>query len=486
MRYWYTAAMVVRMSHCWTAVALTTTLAAVASLGAGCNRDWDHYDPRIAVSSVGGQGSDGGYGGMVGDGGEGGMGTGGMGAMGGMGGNAVLCGGVSTFADDFQSDTIDGRWQPELVAGATIVQKDGSIVLTTGSTQGSATLLTTHKYHMEDRSMTLRVLQLPSNVNMGTSLQVYFYFSSSDTERAGMEWDGKNLVAGTLSNGRNTVAGEAGSYQPQVAQYWRIGHSAKNDKIYWETSLEGNVWQKVASVARPPSLDLSFVRVGVHLVSSGQVISAKFDDYNSKPKPEPRCTTDTLTDDFNSGIFARQWRHWSDEGACAALNDNGTLLFDVVGIGACRHESGPQLDFTGKTVSVTLLASHGGTTNTEQAEFGLLLRSSVRISFVHVLNQWHAFRAFGGPGSYDGAFEYDPQEAYKLRLREESGTIYWEYALLTDTNWTTLRTADTPAGATAAAPYMNASSDASMGETIPFQARFDDFNLEGSGSSPGR
>ncbi|HHH11942.1 MAG TPA: hypothetical protein ENK23_07715 [Sorangium sp.] len=325
---------------------------------------------------------------------------------------------------------------------------------------------------MTGRALDLQVLKLPANT--GAWLNVSLKIEVDGNNDMVFDWNGTQLSAEIRLNGTSTdYSTSAGN--TAATQVWRMRHEVVSDMLYWELSSDGNEWQEIGKAPRPASFDLSLVRVNVDLSSSNQtaMTTARFGGYNNLVTAEPHCSTDVLTDDFAAGIFGTQWSVWFDAGKCKPLSNGGALTYDVMGIGYCGHESARQLDMTGKTISTKLLKSHSNMTDAA-TKFGVLLADESELVFLHEDDTIAAVRKLGSDYSLVGAIPYDATRWYGLRLRENAGTVFWEYLLDSPgARWERLRQERAPAGLTAVVPFLLSGSSGAAS----FMSRFDDFNL---------
>jgi hypothetical protein len=177
--------------------------------------------------------------------------------------------------DNFNDNSIDGKWSVDLDGGGTVAETGGKIVITpAASTTGYESLGSVNSYDFTDSSIFVQVKQVCSGADVSTELNLYKQDWSDDIA---MYVQNGELYYGTWGNGFGSV-----TYDANVHKWWRIREYDGN--IYWEYSTDGIFWTILEHYATP--FDVTNNPIGISCVENTAVASpgaAWFDNFNIVP-----------------------------------------------------------------------------------------------------------------------------------------------------------------------------------------------------------
>jgi len=229
---------------------------------AGC--EWDKFDPRLGAG--GGSASD------------------------------ADCGRIDALSEDFAGSEADFAWRADDYSGnSSASQVGGELVLLADATAASRAYYSTRRfYDFREGSVAVEVTQVPDAANAATTeLDV----RRDDYHRLLMRVEGADLVF-IYQLGAGVEVGRL-PYDPVAHRWWRLRH--QGDKVYWETSPDGNDWTERASRPASVAFDPRYaaVRLWVSAGDSALGGEAHFDNVTgSGPGNGHWCKATALRDDF--------------------------------------------------------------------------------------------------------------------------------------------------------------------------------------------
>lgn len=235
---------------------------------------------------------------------------------------------------------------------------------------------------------------------------------------------------------------EAVDYRPLRHRWLRLRESSGT--VYWETSHDGAYW--VVRRSKAVSMDLSSTRLRL----SSEFYETEpdpglftFDNVNlvggTTVGPELPLPASYFTDDFSS------LNNWvTAEDGSVSLN-SGRVEFDLGDVGTEYGwmVSVDRWDLTGSSIMCQVVQNaNRGTSEYVSTSFELIARVDEDNSFRFVINGGE-FAPMECRETVDGvnsatAKSFDADRHYWIRLREDSGTLYWETSF-NSTTWTVQR-----------------------------------------------
>ncbi len=425
-------------SQTWLALSLVATGASVVV--AGC--DWDTFDPRLGAPATGGGGGvDPSAGGSGGDSSDGGGATTGVGA-----GGPTDCGRISLVSDAFDGTELDDvKWDPETSSGSLAVA-GGNIDLTlgTGSQYGYSRIRSEYFYDMRNASVAVEVVTITPSIDSSYTLS--FFASADGDNNAELRLRGDQLQALRRRNGATDVV-QSVTYSPTNHRWWRLRHDGNT--VYYEFSSDGTNWGVLAEVDEKYVHDFSSTQVIMgsswsglpadmmaRTASIGQLLGAS---NPGVPDTGGWCKAERLVDDFTGAQRKAQWkRSGGDSGSFAFQYEGEVFLGLDWGDDNAYYEyrSAQPVDLRDSAVSVEMLSPvdepEGRTflevvSQGEDDEIELSVVAGIDDeTMMETVELRCIWRDDGNVSEVCPNVAYDANAHRFFRLREASGSLYWE------------------------------------------------------------
>lgn len=270
-------------------------------------------------------------------------------------------------------------------------------------------------YDFVGSSIAIEFVQ-PPNVGNGTTSAWFGLFGNPDnTDKVDMYWENDNLRF------RETVNGVANTtsitYNGTDHRWWRIRESS--GAIYWETSPNGSTWtvQRIKTAVN----SLSSVRLTIYAGFYGTEPSpgtAIFDNFNLLPNQE----TESLIDTFATADTSK----WTFNASASV--SSGQLELPSVSDYSNAAISNANYNLTDSYVKAELIQP----TNVGNGTSGTSLYVGYDTSgddmlqiLIEAQTNILCIESVGGTGT-STSIPYDPDNHRWFRIREASGTVYWE------------------------------------------------------------
>lgn len=488
---------------------IRTTLFAAATItlsgavGQACSFDWDAYDPRlVATSGAGGAGQGGagastssassssgsmssssgsssssssGQGGAGGAVGSGGGGTGG--GTGGSGGSEPLpCGGTDVLSDAFDDGVPGALWYWYAQPGITISEVNGDALVSLPPNSASSaysSLQTKRLYDLRKNQISVEVKEVG---DPATTAQTFLTIARDSDNFIEMSQQGGTMFFSKRVAGSSVDVGTV-LFNAQTHKFWRIRDDGAT--TYWELSADGQTYISHAQLptAQLFPLDAVDIAIGAQLeggeVNPGQ---ARFDNINGGGAPTGKwCKASALKDDFEDGVIGLLWNN--------SYDDPGTTLVEMGGVvvlapptnldGYCGLISGSAYDLTGDSIAVEVpLVVNAGTIASTFLRLEADGYGNVEITERDGTLKFE--KEVGGVGTTLASTLYSPVTHKWWRIREDSGTLYWETSADGKT-WLVGATDQDPIPMTALDVTLG--SGAYQAVAAPGESHFDNLNL---------
>lgn len=377
---------------------------------------------------------------------------------------------ASTLTDDFTTLNTSTNWNvggtvtPTVSSGRLNLTYNGNGI---GTQAGS--IETKAAYDLTNSAMSIRLVdagtQSPSE---NRSAQIYV--RNPDWTRWLTTFVSNGSISFRYWNG-STNSDTSITYNPATHRYLRIRESGGT--VYWDTSPDGLNWTNQRSLATPFDVSSVYMLVVADVWGTGTGGEVtKWDNFNCCPLVE------TLTDDFTTLDTATKWSVW---GATPTIS-GGRLALDAIsayeGIFSQRT-----YDVTGSSASIRV--AQPPNTGTGQTSVGLLLRPVV-YSNSNEATIVVGYATGGGSGAHQllmnervggvqnlTSITYDSTAHRYLRIREASGTTYWETSP-DGVTWTSRKSKTT--GFDMSNMYVTLLAGNDNSDPSPGTALIDDFN----------
>lgn len=293
---------------------------------------------------------------------------------------------------------------------------------------------------------------------------------------------GRTLANGATVYMRESVAGSDSdttfTYDPDVHIWFRLREASGT--IYWETSTDGTTWTTRRS--KTTTLNLSAVTIAMAAGfwgSEAGTTYARIDDFNLWAGVPTLDPTSALTDTFDD-MDTGKWIGYTG-GAVRVLTPGGAIPGSVLYLYSSDAyyslSSAEFYDMTDDQVAVQIVknAEHG--TGTFISELTVMEDGNpsncVTLSWDGDGGYMYFIERVGGVED-ETATAYNPLRHKWLRLREASGTVYWETSI-DGILWTERRSKTTTLDLSSVSVKMGTGSWES--EAGPSYIFLDNFNL---------
>jgi hypothetical protein len=263
-------------------------------------------------------------------------------------------------------------------------------------------------------------------------------------------------------------------YDSVAHKWWRIRE--EEGVLYWELSADGSSWTELHQEPDPFPPDMVYV----YLCAGGDLATAseaRMDELNPDGDPsQPWCPINSLTDDFEDGVIAAPWADSWGETGCTLEESGGeaTILFDGTPNVVCRYETAPVYDACDGHVTIQITEP----LDVADADMWMSAQfpgddSSAEIAYAD--DQLRMTKRVGASTPMLFSTSYSPSLHRWWRIRESSGTLYWETSP-NGNSWTSQTSY--PTGSDCSTTYVN--FGAAVRDTWSAGAaevHFDNFNL---------
>lgn len=326
----------------------------------------------------------------------------------------AACGRPSTYVDDFSDGVIAPEWATGALAGSTVTEIGGQIVIASAAA-GGGRLESRFAVNLSDDRLRVEVPSPPTGG--ATAVLAARAFTGGGELSFGVA--GGNL---TLRVADPTPSDIVVPYDPTAHRWWQLVEAA--GQVRWETSPDGVAWTVRRTAIATPAFAKA-VRITLESRAPVTAGEARFDRVNAGRPRAPWCKASTLVDDFNDALTGPQWLS-IEQGACSTAEANGEVRFFTNTSGpssTCVYASSAAYDLTGSAVFLEIPAI----TN-YAAPIRFLLRAAdasgraVSIGFTGAGGQ--LFET--GEGLSPQLTGYGQSAEDWWRLREAGGTFFWE------------------------------------------------------------
>jgi hypothetical protein len=264
------------------------------------------------------------------------------------------------------------------------------------------------------------------------------------------------------------------TYDAVQHRFWALSESSGT--LRWETSPDGSTWTVRASAPAPIPLRLLEIDLlGGTYQSEASPGGAQFDNLNGGGTPTGKfCKTSTLKDDFNDGVRADDWsRAYVQGGATRAETGGELVLTPSTSASQAGYVSATAFDLTNDQVAIEVPQILSAATPA-YAELELSAGSGRYVEFFVQSGLVKMVEANGGGSVTRASVTYSATDHRWWRLREATGTLYWETSADGHV-WTTRFSEADPFALTALDVYLLASTNAAV--STPGSLHYDNYNL---------
>ncbi|HSW87828.1 MAG TPA: FG-GAP-like repeat-containing protein [Candidatus Saccharimonadales bacterium] len=301
------------------------------------------------------------------------------------------------------------------------------------------------------------------------------------------------LYAWKKVSGTDTIV-STGAYNAANNKYFKIRENSGT--VYWETSTNGSSWTTFASTPTP--FDITHVYMSISAGTWGSettTTSPVFDNFNifpvtptptatNTPTPTPTLTPTTspsssVTEDWSSGsINTLKWNNWSGNQINVV---NNQLKIDSVSwpsyFEVNNWVNGMYYNLTGSSVSNQLISA-GNQSLASWEVYPIAIynvdNANNNLRFFVSNNTVYAWKQVSGVNTIIATSSYNPTNQKYFRIRENSGTVYFETST-TGSSWTSFASTTTPFDITKV--YVSISAGTWTSESTTTSAIFDNFNI---------
>jgi hypothetical protein len=371
-------------------------------------------------------------GGSVGGGGVGGMST-------------ASCGHFRALFDDFEDNTFarsEDRpgWSVAAEYGNAYEQLgEAQIQLTPIDGAAYARVSAEHAADLRGDSVIVRVVGIPSSGNSAARVRLVH----DGNNYVGFEaHTGGPLVAMKFIDGNAAHEGEV-AYNPAEHVHWQLEQSG--DDLIWSTSPDRITWTPLATIGTD-TLPFALERMWLQLdalseMGSTTYADARFDDVNDPGNVEPWCPASSFSDDFADGALQGGWLPWNIPLQCTATPINGELELAWTGMidVSCNYRTSTAFNLEGSsaTLQVPFVAADPQATVFLRVNFDGDDWFELRHEMGASVEEIRAVKSVNATLSTEDSAAYEPTKHAWWRLREKSGSIYWETSP-DGMRWTTL------------------------------------------------
>jgi hypothetical protein len=329
------------------------------------------------------------------------------------------CGSLQLLRDRFDGAIVDATWVAQAGAGASVDQSGGDLVLalTAGSGSPQARLSSRNAYDLTSSELAATVLETGGQ---RTALEV----RDSGGRGAALAVEGDVLYVMTLDGASESIRVSL-VYDPARHRHWRLREAG--GALFWEVSADRSGWTVLTS----GSVGMDVTNAYAVMFARGQLAAAsqaRFDDLNVPVASVPGfCKVGTVHDGFDEPVLAAGWSPWVGSGTCTVQVVGGAVQLSFPGSGGsfCGVDTDRLHDLTGDAIAVEIVAGPEDPTFVTFAELvtpDQAHRVDIRISDGTVrLRQLR-----DGSVVASASINYDPIAHRFWRLREASGTIFWD------------------------------------------------------------
>ena len=337
---------------------------------------------------------------------------------------------VTGLADDFNDNSLDAtKWSPWV--GGTITEASAKLQIqstTTGSYKGMDSAV---KWSLTGSSIFAEVPHVLTGLSSSTT---YMRIQLDDSNGLSISTNGTSLIAQKQVSSTYTQLGSA-AYSAVAHRWWRIRESS--GAVYFDFSADGLAWTSFATVTTPFSLGALTAQLAIGTdVTNASTDTAIFDNLNIPSAFE------TFSDNFNdNSLDVSKWTDWSgmdvsetsktlqiqsSTAASVYKGMNSAMLGNLTG--SYVHAEVPHV-LTGLTGATTLL--------------------QLSIDNQHTITLYVGGTTFAAEYQVNGAYTTPATMAYNAaahrwwRIRESSGTIYYEYSA-NSSSWSVLASVAAP------------------------------------------
>lgn len=236
-------------------------------------------------------------------------------------------------------------------------------------------------------------------------------------------------------------------YDPTDHAWVRIREAAGD--LHWETSADGITWVNRRTETSPAWVADADLQVQLISHRDGGVDDfAEFDDFNITPPPPSELLFEELTDDFDDNtVNTTKWPDNYNTGPGGLPTETGGRARVPADTGFAAYASAASYRLAGSYAGVQMFPPPRA--GMDEAYSQLLILSDVTgtqivfeadtVTNILLMTIHLGFVDEGGR-----TIPYNPDEHAWVRVREESGTLYWETAA-DGREWTTRHTDTAPA-----------------------------------------
>ncbi|MBN2362316.1 MAG: hypothetical protein JXR83_22880 [Deltaproteobacteria bacterium] len=256
------------------------------------------------------------------------------------------------------------------------------------------------------------------------SLRAYLLFEFDRDNRVGLTAGPGQLVAAVRLQGLEydqTVPG----YDQNALRWWQLRHLG--DRLYFETSADGALWQEVHSITTPDFIDngLTYFGAGTLDNSLTNADTISYADLNAELDPDPWCPASSRQDGFDGQALGVAWSP-SPASDCEVAVSGSALHLRAPAIvsTSCFVESDAIYRLADSSVSVRVLSAPAE--NSVYTNLALRTAHSTWIQLGHHDNHLYAYAHCQGSGSRDTWSDPEPLAGRdRLRVSHSGGKIHF-------------------------------------------------------------
>jgi hypothetical protein len=338
--------------------------------------------------------------------------------------------------DTFGGASIDtSRWTVKLQSYGSASESGGTLNLVPNANTGSSLIIVSSAstWSLAGSQVAVEASSVPS-----TAGSVDVQFSLLIDNKNYLQWycESGFLYAFWAKGGVLTQVARL-DYSAAAHAWWRIRESAGT--VYWETSADGAVYSAQGTVATSTlfaisSLQAKFVleTYGAGLANPGQASFANFNVAPSGIQPVA-----SLVDPFDGTSLASAWAvKIQTQGSVSESGGSLNLAPDpYAGSSQLMVTTARPYSLGGAAAQVqarTVVSAGGGVNNS----FAMRIDGSNNLQWWFESGTLYAFYAVNGVRTTAAQLTYDPVQHAWWRIREASGTVYWDTSP-DGTSWTT-------------------------------------------------
>jgi hypothetical protein len=388
---------------------------------------------------------------------------------------------IQTLQDNFNDNSFDtGKWTDITTGGGSISETNQQLEFTPAtSTAGSNPgIRSTSAYDLTSSVLASKMVQVPDTAHFYTTMGVdqSSGITGQNALEIGVNPSG-NLYAFYVSGGGGSTI-TSFTYNSTNHKYWRIRESG--GQIYYDYSANGKTWTTFAQVVNP----ITVTSVYAYAYASEDTSSSApgkliIDDVNLSPNGD---AIDTLTDNFNDNSRdTTKWNTYASSGGSTAetnqqLEETCAATTNGSWTGFCSVN---QYDLTGKQASIKVISATGGNTFfdlTSSLEQIGIADNFISIGINVGTQMLEVIKEVGGIDTVMTSTAYIAATHKYLRIRESSGTIYWDWST-NGATWTNLYSSAPIAGIPITNLYVILDDYEYDALSTPSVHKFDDFNI---------